>query len=113
MDDLSINQRVAPQGEGWWAWEVWLDGPDAALDKVAAVVYTLHPTFPDSRGRVTDRASRFSLRAGGWGEFMIYAEVSLSDGHSLALRHWLRLQETAAGDGRTLFLTGAKEDKSF
>ena len=75
MDDLSINQRVAPQGEGWWAWEVWLDGPDAALDKVAAVVYTLHPTFPDSRRRVTDRASRFSLRAGGWGEFMISAEV--------------------------------------
>lgn len=71
MDDLSINQRSAPQGEGWWSWEVWLDGPDAALDNVEAVVYTLHPTFLDPRRRVTDRASRFSLRAGGWGEFMI------------------------------------------
>lgn len=113
MDDLSINQRSSPQGAGWWAWEVWLDGPDAALDKVDAVVYTLHPTFPDPRQRVTDRASRFSLRSGGWGEFMIYAEVSLREGQPLALRHWLRLQEITAGGGRTLFLTGAKEDETF
>jgi DNA/RNA endonuclease G (NUC1) len=113
MDDLSINQRSTPQGEGWWSWEVWLDGPDATLDKVEAVVYTLHPTFPDSRRRVTDRASRFSLRSGGWGEFMIYAEVSLRDGPTLPLRHWLRLQEISAGGGRTVFLTGAKEEEAF
>jgi DNA/RNA endonuclease G (NUC1) len=113
MDDLSISQRSAPQGEGWWSWEVWLDGPDTALDKVEAVVYTLHPTFPDPRRRVTDRASRFSLRAGGWGEFMIRADVNLRDGQSLTLQHWLRLQEITAGAGRALFLTGAKEDKSF
>ncbi len=113
MDDLSINQRSAPQGEGWWSWEVWLDGPDAALDNVEAVVYTLHPTFLDPRRRVTDRASRFSLRAGGWGEFMIQADVNLRDGQTRTLQHWLRLQEITAGAGRALFLTGAKEDKSM
>jgi len=29
------------------------------------------------------------------------------------LRHYLRLQEVATGSGRTLFLTGAKEDETF
>jgi len=113
MEGLSINQRSTPRGEGWWAWEVWLDGPDASLDQVDAVVYTLHPTFPNPRQRVTDRTSRFALHSGGWGEFMIYAEVSLPGGKTVPLRHWLRLQELAAGGGRTLFLTGAKEDEKL
>jgi len=113
MNDLSINQRSTPQGDGWWAWEIWLDGPDATLDQVDAVVYTLHPTFPNPRQRVTDRASRFGLQSGAWGEFMIYAEISFRDGKTVPLRHWLRLQELAAGGGRTLFLTGAKEAEGF
>jgi len=111
--DLSINQRSKQQGAGWWAWEVWLDGPDSDLDQVEAVVYILHPTFPDSRQRVTDRASRFALRSGGWGEFMIYAEVSMRSGETTSLRHYLRFQEVAAGSGRTLFLTGAKQDENL
>src|ERR1700733_14075203 len=113
MDDFSINKRSAPRGEVWGTWEVCFDGPDTALDKVEAGGYTLHPTFPDPRRRVTDRASLFSLRAGGWGEFMIRADVNLRDGQTLTFQHWLRLQEITAGAGRALFLTGAKEDKSF
>jgi DNA/RNA endonuclease G (NUC1) len=111
--DLSINQRSTQERAGWWAWEIWLDGPDALLDQVDAVVYTLHPTFPNPRQRVTDRRSRFLLRSGGWGEFMIYAEVNMSDGRTVPLRHYLRLQEVATGSGRTLFLTSAKEDENL
>jgi len=111
--DLTINQRSTQQGSGWWAWEVWIDGPDSLLDQVEAVVYTLHPTFPNPRQRVTDRGSRFALRSGGWGEFMIYGEVNMRDGETVSLRHYLRLQEVATGSGRTLFLTCAKEDENL
>ncbi len=113
MEDLSISQRTTPKGAGWWAWEVWLDGPDALLDDVKDVTYTLPPSFPDPKQRVIDRASRFALRAGGWGEFMIYAEASMRDGKIVPLRHWLRFPECAPGGGRTLFLTCAKEDETI
>lgn len=112
MNDLTLNQRSTPQGDGWWTWEVWLDAPDALLDQVEAVIYTLHASFPNPRQRITDRASRFMLRSGGWGEFMIYAEASMRDGTSVPLRHWLRFQELTPGTGRTVFLTGAKDDES-
>ena len=66
MNDLILNQRSTPQGDGWWTWEVWVDAPDAVLDQVEAVIYTLHASFPNPRQRITDRTSRFALRSGGW-----------------------------------------------
>ncbi len=111
--DLSINQRTTQQDAGWWAWEIWLDGPDALLDQVNAVVYTLPATFPDPKQRVTDRASRFALHSQGRDELTISAEISMRDGTTVPLRHWLRLQDVTAGGGRTLYLTGSKEHEAI
>lgn len=111
--EFTLNQKTSSKGNGWWSWDVWLDGPDSDLDQIECVDYTLHPTFKDPQRRVTDRTSRFALHSGGWGEFMIYAEVRLRTGDRLPLRHWLRFQSSTAGTGRALFLTGAKENEVF
>lgn len=92
---LTIRQsekyEPSDDGQDWWAWAVWVDGPDDVLDRVAWVQWTLHPTFPNPTQTVTDRATKFRLDTGGWGVFPIVAHVHLKDGTRFKLRHQLQL----------------------
>jgi hypothetical protein len=88
---ITIAQSSTPTGKDRWLWSVWLEGTEAELDGVEHVIYTLHPTFAVPVQRVSNRASRFRLESGGWGEFAIHAEVHRRDGGVDTLRHWLRL----------------------
>jgi transcription initiation factor IIF auxiliary subunit len=72
---LSIEQESEYQGNDYWHWAIWLGGPDAELDAVDHVVYTLHPSFPNPVRTVADRATRFRLETAGWGTFTVYARV--------------------------------------
>jgi transcription initiation factor IIF auxiliary subunit len=89
---LGIVQDSRYQGDDWWDWSVWLDGPDEELDAVDHVVYTLHRTFPDPVRTVRDRSTRFRLAARGWGTFRIYAKVVSRGGAALKLHHDLDLR---------------------
>jgi hypothetical protein len=51
---------------------------DDTLDKVARVVYHLHPTFSNPDREVKDRKNRFELRTRAWGEFNLSADVYFS-----------------------------------
>jgi hypothetical protein len=93
---LTIAQHAAPVDDSHWTWSVWLEGSPAELDTVSEVVWKLHPTFSPSVYRLKSRAKKFKLNAGGWGEFMIYAEVETKDGRSTSLEHWLKLEEDVA-----------------
>ena len=88
---LQIVQDEKYEGDNWWAWSGWLDGPPDVLDEVQYVEYTLHPTFADPVRKVSDRRSKFKLATGGWGVFPIYARVVTKDGRSRRLRHQLKL----------------------
>jgi len=81
-------------GEKRWNWSVWIDGPDAELDQVESVEWTLHPTFPHPVVLVTQRQSKFRLDQNGWGEFEIKANVKAKDGRQQHLTHRLRLAES-------------------
>jgi hypothetical protein len=48
---------------------------DEILDKVERVVYHLHPTFPNPDREVIEHKRHFELRARGWGEFNLTADV--------------------------------------
>ena len=111
--DFSISQRSTQQDGGWWAWQIWLDGPDALLDQVDSVVYTLPATFPDPKQLVTDRASRFALHSRGRDEFTINAEVRMHDGTTFPLDCKIRLHEVTAGGAHVLYLTGAKDNETI
>src|SRR5579864_7608329 len=88
---LQIRQGFEYQGDDWWRWWVWIDGPDEALDRVDHVVYTLHPTFPNPVRTVGDRASGFRLKATGWGAFKIRAKVHFKNNSIESLSHDLEL----------------------
>jgi len=88
---LQIKQGFEYQGDDKWRWWIWLDGPQAELDAVDYVVYTLHRTFVNPVRTVTDRNSQFRLETSGWGEFRIYAKVVTKDGDSSRLIHDLVL----------------------
>jgi transcription initiation factor IIF auxiliary subunit len=89
---VDIQQGFEYQGNDWWKWWVWLEGPDEDLDRIDHVVYTLHATFPDPVRTCTDRLSKFRLQSSGWGMFTIHASVVDKDGNSFKLKHLLELE---------------------
>lgn len=117
---IQIKQESIPQGEEWWKWSIWLEGPAGDLDRVEHVEYILHPTFPQPVQMVKDRASNFRLDANGWGEFLIYANVHLKDGQVQKHEHWLSLAAQSAptrsnetGAPLSLYLSCAAVDADY
>lgn len=90
-EELEIQQSEKYEGDDWWKWAVWVEGPSAALDRIDYVEWTLHPTFPGPVRRVGNRQSKFRLETGGWGIFRIHARVQMKDGKEKKLRHDLAL----------------------
>ena len=90
-DELTIQQWEKYEGEKWWKWAVWVEGPDEALDRIDFVEWVLHPTFPNPVRTIDNRASKFRLDTGGWGVFWIRARVQLKDGQQTKLEHYLKL----------------------
>ena len=88
---LRIEQDYDYKKDDWWDWSVWVEGTDEELNNVSAVVYTLHPTFPNPVRKITDRSSKFRLRTAGWGGFTIYANLLHKDGSETPLEHELML----------------------
>jgi transcription initiation factor IIF auxiliary subunit len=90
---LTIRQWDHYEGDDWWSWAVWVEGPAKALDLVDFVEWVLHPTFPNPVRKIKDRASKFRLETGGWGEFRVIARVRMQDGTQTKLRHDLELHK--------------------
>jgi len=88
---FSIQQNADYQGNDWWKWAVWLEGPDNKLDKVRSVTYHLHPTFRDRIRTIESRNDKFKLESSGWGEFKIGVEVLYKKGKTKRLEHYLKL----------------------
>lgn len=96
--NIQVKQRSIYQGEGWWQWSIWLDGPEQDLDQIEYVEYRLHSTFPKPVRRITNRNTKFRLSTAGWGEFMIYMEIKPRNRKALRREHWLQL-EYPTGEG--------------
>jgi transcription initiation factor IIF auxiliary subunit len=90
-DEFTIQQWEEYEGQDWWHWAVWVEGPDEALDRIDFVEWTLHPTFPNPVRKIGNRASKFRLDTGGWGGFKIVARVQLKDGQQEKLQYFLTL----------------------
>lgn len=88
----TIAQDERYLGNDHWSWSVWLDAKPEALDRVRLVTWILHPTFSPSRVAVRDRSSAFRLDAGGWGTFLLHAELRIKGQRKpLKLSHMLKL----------------------
>jgi transcription initiation factor IIF auxiliary subunit len=96
MEAVNTNYKIAQnfkyEGVDWWSWWVWIEGNKNDLDKIAHVVYTLHPTFPKPVRTISDRESKFRLETVGWGTFTIYARLVLKNKEEIALEHELNLE---------------------
>lgn len=95
---LQVKQDAERIGNRQWKWSVWLDGPDAELDKINDVEYILHPTFPSPVKHVKSRENNFRLDARGWGEFRIYIKVTDNQGGVEKLDYWLKLSDRDMGE---------------
>ncbi|HXB17107.1 MAG TPA: pYEATS domain-containing protein [Solirubrobacteraceae bacterium] len=88
---MRIEQEASFIGDGRWQWAVWISGPDAELDAIAYVEYTLHPTFAEPVRRVEDRSAKFRLEETGSAGFEINARAVRRDTGIEELHHALRL----------------------
>ena len=87
-------RRIADQyGKPYYQWRVFVDESPAALDRIAYVDYTLHPSFADPFRSSRDRGKQFELQASGWGSFAIVATIHYTDGRAAKTSYWLDLQK--------------------
>jgi len=77
---LEIKQDSHYQGQNWWKWSVWIEGPMEELKQIENVTYVLHPSFANPVRTVTKLASKFKLSSQGWGIFTIRIKVLKKDG---------------------------------
>jgi len=89
---IKTAQSFKYQGNDWWKWSIWIEGPTAELDQVDYVTYTLHPTFPTPVRTVDDRGSKFRMETHGWGTFPIQVKVCRKNGEVFKLTHNLILE---------------------
>ena len=117
--NIQVQQDSKYLGNKHWAWSVWLEGPDAELDKIDFVNYVLHQTFPNPVRTVKDRTSNFRLDSGGWGQFMIYIEIVTKKGETYKFRHYLTLALSESDKTKDvvqepkLFLSSSVADYEF
>jgi transcription initiation factor IIF auxiliary subunit len=88
---LEIRQSEKYEGNDWWKWAVWVEGPEEALDQIDYVEWMLHPTFPNPVRKCHDRETKYKLETAGWGVFPIRARVWNKDGSNTTLSHYLKL----------------------
>jgi transcription initiation factor IIF auxiliary subunit len=91
---LSAKNTARYQGEGQWEWTVFLEGPEADLDRIRTVEYLLHPTFEPRRVQSSERhapGGPFAITRAGWGSFVIPITVTFKDGSQQSLSHELVL----------------------
>lgn len=89
--ELQLAQEFEYKGNDYWNWAVWVDAPDAELDAIKTVEYTLHPSFPKPVRKISDRQTKFRLTTAGWGVFTIYAKAFLKNGKTVEMEHELSL----------------------
>ena len=89
--ELRIQQSEKYQGDEWWSWSVWIEGPEEELREINYVEYTLHPTFANPVLTIKTRANKFKLSTGGWGVFPIRVRIVKNDGTERLLTHQLKL----------------------
>ena len=87
-----IGQDFEYLGNDYWQWRAWIDADKAALDRIAQVVWILHPTFSNPRVVTKDRKRRFMLKTAGWGTFRLRAEIDLRDGTTATASRNLTLE---------------------
>jgi transcription initiation factor IIF auxiliary subunit len=84
--------NIAENIDGTWEWIAYVSGPQAEIDRIECVVYTLHPTFPNPVQEVCetkDPKYPFGLTARGWGTFTLLINIEFKDGSSEELVHTL------------------------
>ena len=89
---IRLQQSSQYRRKDWWFWSVWVGGTDSELDGIESVTYYLHPTFPNPKRTIDDRATSFRLDSAGWGGFEVRADVRMRDGSVLPCSHHLTLE---------------------
>jgi hypothetical protein len=80
----------------WYDWWVYVVAKDnTIINKIKYVTYTLHETFDKPVRKVDTNKNNFTLRATGWGEFEIKADIHLditdNISNTITKYHWLKL----------------------
>ncbi|PYX71224.1 MAG: hypothetical protein DMG72_17410 [Acidobacteria bacterium] len=77
----------------WYEWCVFVDSDREVVDRINAVEYKLHPTFPDPVRLITQKENRFALFSSGWGGFLLRTRVIFEDGSEEAGGYYLALDK--------------------
>lgn len=102
-DTYRIEQDFDYVGNEYWNWSAWIETDASSLQRIASVVWKLHPTFRPSRITSEDARNKFKLTTSGWGTFTLRADLVFKDGHTTELTHELELERPADEDAPVAF----------
>jgi len=91
-NNIIADNSAHPDGKNW-QWTIYLQAPDAIINNIHYVVYTLHPTYSDSVVTVYERGSgpyAFPLTRIAWGTFRVKIHIVMHDGSTRDLSHYLK-----------------------
>lgn len=98
VQEVKFNNTARPAGvqygQDWFEWKVYVDEPKDVLQRIEAVEYLLHRTFPNPLRKVTNANTKFALSSSGWGEFNIFITVFFKNGARLETSYYLKLADT-------------------
>ncbi len=86
---MDIHQTSSKISDKRWKWAISLQGAKEELDRVAKVIYHLHPTFTQPVVETSNREDNFEFSTSGWGTFVVRIEIHYSNGEIEELRHRL------------------------
>ncbi len=81
-------------GNTYYNWTAYVEGPESSISQISKVRYILHPTFKKNTIDVTEGSNYgFPFSAVGWGTFELKAIVYFKDGTKEQLKHNLIFSE--------------------
>lgn len=89
---ISVKNTANKLANDKYKWTIFIQAPEAILNNVKCVEYTLDPSFPNPIQTIMTRGTSdkaFPLSATGWGAFTVYIKVIFNDGSVQSLSHYL------------------------
>jgi len=74
------DKSLDKSGRRYYRLNIWIEADGIDLSAVSSVTYHLHESFDNPIRVVTEHLKAFDLSTSAWGSFLLFADVSFTDG---------------------------------
>lgn len=83
------DKSLDKNGRIYYRLNIWIENDGIDLSTIESVTYHLHESFDNPVRVVTDHSTAFELSTGGWGSFLLFADVHFKSGATWRIERYL------------------------